>query len=83
MVASGHDRANLSARHGSSDVQVGDAEGVLLDELAAGFDDVAHQAGEDLVGDVRLRDLDRSSERLAGSSVVSHSCSAFISPRPL
>ena len=39
------------------DVQIGDAEGVVLDELAAGFDDVAHQAGENLVGDVGLRDF--------------------------
>src|SRR6185295_16591671 len=30
-------------------VQVGDVQRIVLDELAAGFDDVAHQAGEDLV----------------------------------
>src|SRR4051794_8219101 len=40
------------------DVEIGDAEGIVLDELAARFDDVAHEAGEDLVGDVRLCDLD-------------------------
>ena len=37
-----------------SNVEVGDAERILLDELAAGFDDFAHQAGEDFVGDVGL-----------------------------
>src|SRR6476469_2035497 len=40
------------------DVQVGDAERVVLDELAAGLDDVAHQARENLVGDVGLGDFD-------------------------
>src|SRR5215218_5133079 len=40
------------------DVEIGDAQSIVLDELAAGLDDVAHQAREDLVGDVRLGDLD-------------------------
>src|SRR5437764_12703803 len=42
----------------SLDVEIGDAQRIVLDELAAGLDDVAHEAREDLVGDVRLRDLD-------------------------
>src|SRR5437868_11569159 len=33
------------------DVEIGDAECVVLDELAARFDDVAHQPREDLIGD--------------------------------
>ena len=44
--------------NGSSDVEVGDAERIVLDELAARLDDVAHQPREDLVGDVGLRDFD-------------------------
>src|SRR6185369_15471470 len=40
------------------DVEVGDAERIVLNELTAGLDDVAHQAGEDLVGDIGLRDFD-------------------------
>src|SRR6185295_18538087 len=40
------------------DVEVGDAERIVLNELAAGLDDVAHQAGEYLVGDIGLRDFD-------------------------
>src|SRR5581483_3373764 len=44
----------------SSDVEVGDVEGVVLDEFAARLDDVAHQGGEDLfrlvgVGDLNLQ----------------------------
>src|SRR6185369_13123875 len=39
-------------------VEVRDAEGIILNELAARFDDVAHQAREDLVGDIGLRDFD-------------------------
>jgi hypothetical protein len=34
------------------------AEGVFLDEFAAWLDHVAHQPGEDFVGDVGLRDFD-------------------------
>src|SRR5690348_5383735 len=36
------------------DVEVGDAQGVVLNELAAGLDHVAHQPREDLIGDIRL-----------------------------
>ena len=50
-------RQPAAACAGSSNVQVRDGEGILLDEFAAGFDDVAHQAGEDFVGDVGLRRL--------------------------
>jgi hypothetical protein len=56
---SGHNCGKPGAGSASSlDVQVRDAEGVFLDELAPRFDDVAHEPSEDLVGDVRLRDLD-------------------------
>ncbi len=40
------------------DVEVGDGQGVVLDELAARFDLVAHQAGEQRVGVSRVVDLD-------------------------
>src|SRR5262245_51015169 len=40
------------------DVEIGDVERVLLDEVAARLDDIAHQSGEDLVGDVGVLDLD-------------------------
>lgn len=40
------------------DVQVAHAQRVVLDEIAAGLDQVAHQGGEDLVGFVDLVDLD-------------------------
>ncbi len=36
----------------SSNVEIGYAQGVFLDEFSARFDDVAHQAGENFVGDV-------------------------------
>ena len=75
--------AVLRAVVGHLDVQIGDAERVFLDELAARLHDVAHQAREDFVGNVGLIDYDASIERFSGSSVVSHNCSAFISPRPL
>src|SRR3954470_9306083 len=42
----------------ASHVQIGDVERIFLDELASRLDDVAHQPGEDLVGDVGLGDLD-------------------------
>src|SRR5689334_13087211 len=40
------------------DVEVGNAQRIVLDELAAGLDDVAHEASEDLVGNVGLCDFD-------------------------
>ena len=40
------------------DVEICDAQRIVLDKLPARLDDVAHQAREYLVGDVRLRDLD-------------------------
>src|SRR4249919_3908767 len=43
---------------GSSNVEVGDGEGILLDELTARLDHVAHQPGEDLVGDIGLVGFD-------------------------
>src|SRR4051794_33162447 len=39
------------------DVQIGDIERIVLDELTPRFDDIAHQPGENLVGNVSLRDL--------------------------
>src|SRR2546427_6877437 len=33
-----------------SDIQVGDLQRVVLDEIATRFDDIAHQGAEDLVG---------------------------------
>jgi hypothetical protein len=40
------------------DVQIGDTEGVGLDEVAAGLDEVAHQGREGLLGRVGVADLD-------------------------
>src|SRR3954462_3510279 len=48
------------------DVEIGDAEGVVLDELAARFDDVTRQARENLVGDVGLGDLDAEQRTVGG-----------------
>ena len=39
------------------DVQIGDAQRILLDELAPRLDDIAHQPGEYLVRDIGLVDL--------------------------
>src|SRR3546814_1993369 len=39
-----------------SDVEVGDLQRVVLDELAPRFDDIAHQGREDLVGGDRVLD---------------------------
>jgi len=50
----------------SSNVQIGDAERILLDELAARLDHIAHQAREDLVGDIRLGDLDPKERAVGG-----------------
>ena len=41
-----------------SNIQIGDLQGVFLDEVAAGFDDVAHQGGKHGVGVVAMGDLD-------------------------
>ena len=57
---------------------------VLLNEIAARLDLLAHEDAEHLVGLQRV--LERSlcsSVRVSGSSVVSHSSSPSISPRPL
>src|SRR3954467_2008 len=48
------------------DVEIGDAEGIVLDELAARLDDIAHQAGENLVGDVGLSDFDPKQRAVGG-----------------
>jgi len=41
-----------------SNVQISDTQGIFLNELPARFDDVAHQARENFIGDVGLFDLD-------------------------
>jgi hypothetical protein len=56
---------------------------VGLDEAAAGGHAAAHQHVEGAVGLGRILDVTRSTVRLAGFIVVSHSCSSFISPSPL
>jgi hypothetical protein len=38
----------------NSDIEIADVEGVLFDEVAAGFDVVAHQNAENLVGAGRV-----------------------------
>ena len=76
------DAAPSCSAPSSPDVQVAHVERVLLDELAARLDRVAHQRREDVLGLVVLGRT-CSSVRVAGSIVVSQSSSAFISPRPL
>jgi hypothetical protein len=56
---------------------------VVLDELAARLDHVAHQLGEESSASSTSLTFTCSSERAFSSSVVSQSCSGFISPRPL
>jgi len=46
------------ACRGTSHVQIGHVQRIFLDEIAARLDDVAHQASEDLVGEVSLGDFD-------------------------
>ena len=59
-----------------SDIQGGDAQRVLLDELPAGLDQVAHELGEDEVGVGAFLDLDlepgaaRKTEAQLGSSTT-------------
>ena len=65
------------------DVEVLDVEGVVFNKFAAGFDVFAHQRGEDGFGFGDVFKLDESSVRRSGSMVVSQSCVAVISPRPL
>ena len=52
-------------------VEIGDGQGVVLDELAPRFDLVAHQSGEQCVGIGRIVHLDQQQQRALGSSVVS------------
>jgi hypothetical protein len=66
-----------------SDVEVADVEGVELDELAPGFDQIAHQRREQAVGLEGVLDPHLEQGSTSGSIVVSQSCSGFISPRPL
>jgi tetratricopeptide (TPR) repeat protein len=58
-------------------------EGVLFDELPPAFDVFAHQRGEDLLASTASSRRTRSRVRVSAFMVVSHSCSAFISPSPL
>src|SRR3546814_5979642 len=59
-AGSGGVRADRSPARASmrrpSDVEVGDLQRVVLDELAPRFDDIAHQGREDLVGGDRVLD---------------------------
>jgi hypothetical protein len=64
-------------------VQIPRFQGVLLDELAAGLDLVAHQNAEEVVGGAGVFHGDlQPACGWPGSSVVSRSSSAFISPSP-
>ena len=66
-----------------SHIQICHAQRVLLDEFAARLDLVAHQPREHVVGVVGIIDPHLQQRADFGSSVVSQSWSAFISPRPL
>ena len=65
------------------DVEILHVEGVVFDKFAARFDVLAHERGEDGLGFGDVFKLDRSRVRRSGSMVVSQSCVAVISPRPL
>ena len=67
----------------ASDIDVRRFQGVFFDKGAARFNRIAHQRGEQLIGSDGVLTVTRSMRRLSGSMVVSHSCSGFISPRPL
>jgi hypothetical protein len=67
----------------ASDVKVLHLAGLGLDEVLARRDLLAHQHREDLVGAAAFSLSTRRSVRVSGFIVVSQSCSAFISPRPL
>lgn len=41
-----------------SHIQIGDAQGIVLNELAAGLDDVPHQASENFVRHIGLFNFD-------------------------
>src|SRR5678816_2781660 len=56
----------LSPHGSSSNVEVSDAERVVLNELAPRLDDVAHEPREYLVGDIGLRDLDPEQRAVGG-----------------
>src|SRR5690242_4160731 len=51
-------RYPTAASAGPSDIQVGDIERVLLDEVAAGLDEIAHQGREGFLGEVGMADAD-------------------------
>ena len=65
------------------DVEVADVQGVFLDELAARLHVIAHQGREDLFAFDGILEPHSSRVRDSAFIVVSQSCSAFISPRPL
>ena len=67
----------------SSNIQIGDGQGILLDKLPARLDVIAHQRREHLISHKGILDGHLQHRRASGSIVVSHSCSGFISPRPL
>src|SRR3546814_3121057 len=85
-AGSGGVRADRSPARASmrrpSDVEVGDLQRVVLDELAPRFDDIAHQGREDLVGgdrvlDPHLQQADRKSTRSELQSLMRISYAVF------
>jgi hypothetical protein len=60
-----------------------DVQRVLLDELAARLDLVAHQAREDLVAVGHPAHLVPNKSRICGSIMVSQNTLRFISPKPM
>ena len=70
-------------RRAVSDIEVLDLAGLGRDPVAARLDLLAHELGEVVSASAASSISTRSSVRVAGFMVVSQSCSAFISPRPL
>ena len=66
-----------------SNIQVLDVESVFFDELTAGFDVFTHQRGENSSAATASSSFTWRSVRVSWFIVVSHNCSAFISPKPL
>ena len=73
----------FSVQSNALNVQVSNFQCVRLDELTAWLYLVAHQRREELVRSNRIFDGYLQHTASLRSMVVSHSCSGFISPRPL
>ena len=58
---------SLSLRTSYLDIQIGDAQRVVTDEIAARLDGIAHELGENVVGLIELADVDL--EQSAGIGV--------------